>query len=475
MHTHIQAVGFVIFTTSIRLICMILSKFKSLTIAVPMLLSAFGMHAADISFVGQQREIISITPDKNTGLNTIFVAYDVSQISEMRISGVSASVQVSKYGNLGGGFAEPVNVTFSSGTALLANPEGDMGYIIEDGGTSTYIWLVNYLPKRMKLESVEPATIQDCTSTTIDIVGSGGAIHYYTIDGRQAELSREIKVDYTSAEWNEEEFSFSNIELTKVLSHLTSEVMITPPVYSNTTFVVTGDRFMEQWGFGLEVESVFFAANGLETHTRATQTNLPEEDPDAPASNAIRTETIGMGGSAPVDISFESFSTEGVIHHEWQIAADTEFEYIDYRFNTPDFDYTFTQEGTYYVRYVGSNADGSCETIGETYVVSIGASDLRIPNAFTPNGDGVNDEWKVGYRSLLSFHCTIFDRYGNEICSFSDPALGWDGKYKGKFVNPGVYFYVIEATGSDGRKYKKGGDINLIRSKRYAGSSSSEM
>lgn len=454
---------------------MILSKIRGALIAGLLASAGVGSFAAEVSFVGQQREVISVTPDKNTGLNTIFVAYDVDQISEMKISGVSSSVVVSRYSNLGGGFAEPVSVRYAGGEAVLVNPEGNMGYIIEDEGKNTYIWLVNYRPYQMRLESVSAAPVQDCTSTIIDIHGSGDAIHYYTIDGRQAELSREIKMAYVNMEWDEEEFAYRTVDETKVLSHLTESVMITPPLYANSQFIVTGDRFMEQWGFGVEVESDMVQANGLDVHTRATQTNLPEEDPEGPASNAIRTETMGMGGSAPADISFEAFPTEGVVHHEWQIAVDSEFEYIDYRFNDRDIDYTFTEEGTFYVRYIGSNTDGSCETVGETYVVSIGASDLRIPNAFTPNGDGVNDEWKVGYRSLLTFHCTIFDRYGNEICSFSDPSLGWDGKYKGKLVNPGVYFYVIEATGADGRKYKKGGDINIIRSKRYTNTSGSEM
>jgi len=164
-----------------------------------------------------------------------------------------------------------------------------------------------------------------------------------------------------------------------------------------------------------------------------------------------------------------------VIHNEWQIARDQDFEHIDYRFNEQNLDYTFTEEGTYYVRFMGSNADGSCETAGETYTVGIGSSDLRIPNAFTPNEDGVNDVWKVAYRSLLEFSCTIFDRYGNELFHFKDPTQGWDGKYKGKYVKPGVYFYVIEAKGADGTRYKKGGDINLIRSKRYSNTSSTEQ
>lgn len=52
--------------------------------------------------------------------------------------------------------------------------------------------------------------------------------------------------------------------------------------------------------------------------------------------------------------------------------------------------------------------------------------------------------------------------------------MGWDGKYKGKLVKPGVYYYVIRAKGADGKIYKLSGDINIIRFNEHSGGSSSE-
>ena len=46
--------------------------------------------------------------------------------------------------------------------------------------------------------------------------------------------------------------------------------------------------------------------------------------------------------------------------------------------------------------------------------------------------------------------------------SFTDPADGWDGKYNGKLVPSGVYYYVIKARGADGKEYNLKGDINII-------------
>lgn len=422
------------------------------------------IFAIEVSFTGSSERILNIVPEKSTGLDKIFIAYDSSEISQIRINAFSSSLSVSRYSNLGGGYAEELTVNYDGETAIINNPSGDMGYILSDN-TSTYaFWLVNYSSHKFTLNSVNASSMQSCDNTIIDIDGTGNAIYYYSINGRQNELSRDISVKYHNLIWNEQSENFIQEPQTKVLNHLTASVAITPPLYCNSTFMISGDRFLEEWGRPVIIESEIVYANGVNANTSATQINIPDEET---GSNIIHTETQGMGGSAPVDIEFRAHTTDAVIHNEWQIAADQDFEYIDYRFNEQNLDYTFNEEGTYFVRFIGSNADGSCEIIGDTYTVGVGSSELRIPNAFTPNNDGVNDEWKVSYRSLLSFNCTIFDRYGNELFHFNDPTLGWDGKYKGKYVQPGVYFYVIEAVGADGKKYKKGGDINIIKSKKY--------
>lgn len=443
-----------------------------LLLAGTLILASNSIYALDVSFSGANHPVLVEIPDKSTGLEQVFIAFDSSTINEMRIENVSPNVAVYKYGNLGGGFSEPVQFSLQGSTVIIQSPEGDIGYIIEEEGRNTCFWLTDYKKHMLTLNSIVPSGEEDCMSTSLTLNGNGGPIYFYTIDGRQAELSRDIKIEYKNLVWDDNTDQFLQSDQIKELAHIINPVIITPPLYCNSSFVVTGDRFLEDWGMGLEIESELIYANGVNVMTSAEQTNLPEEDNDTP-SNMIKTESQGMGGSAPADISFKAYTTDAVVHNEWQIAADENFEYIDYRFNEQNIEYTFNEEGNFYVRFVGSNSDGSCEAIGDTYFVSIGASDLRIPNAFTPNDDGVNDEWKVGYRSLLSFRCTIFDRYGNEIFSFNDPSQGWDGKYKGKVVKPGVYFYVIEATGADGKKYKKGGDINLITSKRSSNNSGS--
>lgn len=436
-------------------------------------ISAVSSMSMNITLEGSTMEVISEDPSKSTGLDKVYVVYDASQLTRMVINGVNGNVNVSEYSNLGGGYSQEVSVSYDEMRAIVSSPKGDRGYIISDGDTTMYIWIVDYKPKELILNSASGAATQNCDNTVLDVSGNGAAIYYYTIDGRPVELSREIKVKYHTLQWSSESEMYMDKEEIMTLSHLSSEIAVTPPIYCNSVFNITGDRFLEHWGIGRSIETPIVYANGIAAETDAEQSNMDSESDSEDASNVIKTgDETSLGGSAPADIDFRAWVTDAVMHSEWQMAQDADFENITHRWNEQELSYTFNEEGVYYVRFVGSNSDGSCETIGDTYTVSIGSSELRIPNAFSPNEDGVNDVWKVGYRSLLKFHCSIFDRYGSEIFSFDDPRQGWDGKYKGKYVKPGVYFYVIEAQGADGKKYRKGGDINIIKSKRYGNSGS---
>jgi gliding motility-associated-like protein len=123
--------------------------------------------------------------------------------------------------------------------------------------------------------------------------------------------------------------------------------------------------------------------------------------------------------------------------------------------------------------------------------VNISESYLAVPNVFTPNGDGMNDEFRVAYRSLKEFHIWVYNRWGKLVYESTDPAKGWDGTINGRPAAEGAYFYVVRAKGTDADKYadyiglkatynkkkleadksvigiyQMSGDINLIRGSR---------
>ena len=91
-------------------------------------------------------------------------------------------------------------------------------------------------------------------------------------------------------------------------------------------------------------------------------------------------------------------------------------------------------------------------------------SKLIMPNAFTPNGDGHNDIFKAKeYRNLSEFHAYIFNRWGQKLYEWTDPAEGWDGTYHGSEVKTGVYFVLVKARGTDDVIYNIRKDVNLLR------------
>lgn len=433
------------------------------------LLAVLVSEAAGVRFAGSTLPVLEETPERSTGLDKIFVIYDVSGVSATYTALTDRPVTWYKYSTLGGGYAEPVDgVTCSGREYTLSGIEGDMGYIIEEGTDRYYFWVVNYIGHRLWLRGISASDRQECGTTVLDVDMEGSPIRYYTINGRAMTLSQGIEVSYTTQEWDEESGRYADVHTTEVFDVISESLRLSPPAYADTRFHISGDKFLKQWRWLQEAESDMVPAYSVDVHTSAEQSPVGGDSDFV--SNIIGGEGDGLGGSAPAEITFVAECTDAVIHHEWQLASDPDFENLLYRFTEKELDYVFREQGTTYVRYVGSNASGECEAYGETYTVNIGESQLKCPNAFSPGASpGVNDEWKVSFRSIVEFECWIFNRHGEQLFHFTDPLLGWDGTHRGKLVKPGVYYYVIDATGADGKRYKLSGDINIIR---YRGGSS---
>lgn len=87
---------------------------------------------------------------------------------------------------------------------------------------------------------------------------------------------------------------------------------------------------------------------------------------------------------------------------------------------------------------------------------------LNIPNAFTPNGDGTNDIWRIrGYEAYPNMQVEVFNRWGSIIFSSGNGyTIPWDGRHNGKDVAPGVYYYVVNP--GDGSETLTG-SVTVIR------------
>ncbi len=88
---------------------------------------------------------------------------------------------------------------------------------------------------------------------------------------------------------------------------------------------------------------------------------------------------------------------------------------------------------------------------------------IYIPNVFSPNGDGLNDEFLVFGYNISEFYIEIFDRWGEFIFNSKDITIGWKGTYKNKICQDGVYVYKVSYKGLDGIKTSKTGHVTLNR------------
>ncbi len=133
----------------------------------------------------------------------------------------------------------------------------------------------------------------------------------------------------------------------------------------------------------------------------------------------------------------------------------------------PEVEYTFPDifGGVYPVQLVAENYLGCRDTV----VRNVEVMDeflVFIPNTFTPNGDGINDEFLVlgddiDPRDLLLM---VFDRWGEKVFETTDRSEGWDGTYGGELVQDGIYSWLLEARSFyTGRPHKLMGHVGVTR------------
>ncbi len=114
---------------------------------------------------------------------------------------------------------------------------------------------------------------------------------------------------------------------------------------------------------------------------------------------------------------------------------------------------------------VGIDTNG-CEAKDTVSVTVIEDHEIFTPNAFSPNGDGNNDNLQLfgNLGGIKTFELLIFDRWGEKVFETTEPTFSWDGTYKGVNLGPTVCVYVMNIVFLDGyREATRKGSITLIR------------
>ena len=125
--------------------------------------------------------------------------------------------------------------------------------------------------------------------------------------------------------------------------------------------------------------------------------------------------------------------------------------------------HSYTAGGAYTVTLLAINNNGCTDSDSYSFYIS-DSSGITLPNIFTPNDDGVNDIFKPTARGISTMKVDIYSRWGNYMYGWTTPNGFWDGHtVSGEACVSGVYFYVLEATGFDGKSYKLHSSLTLIR------------
>ena len=225
-------------------------------------------------------------------------------------------------------------------------------------------------------------------------------------------------------------------------------------------FVTGGSGYVKYEWFGPN--------NYYSTNERITIQNI--KTGQAGIYTLIVTDTINCSDSSHVEVIVNqspqiTFAGIDTLFAQPGFVLKAGSGYASYLWNTGDTTDAIqvNTEGLYSVLVTTTE---SCQA-ADTVMVLWGGEPFWLPNAFTPNGDGLNDEFKPvqRYDLVKTYRLFIYNRWGQLIFETSDINQGWDGTYKGKPAEQGTYVYkiVYTSTSTGSGPQSVAGNVTLVR------------
>ena len=388
---------------------------------------------------------MEITENKDT-IN-VFMYNGIDSGTSITYDGRGTTVNWYKYSD----------ITNSISNQPYISPDDATGYVLDVDGKRFYIWAIDYKNYKPDLKSLkaENNPSAQCEQLNLILDAKIPKLTYKTVSGFSYSLPREFKITYTTLKWGGTSWQDSTATVSVNLPS-TIPIAVAAPL-RNTFFTISGDQYAMPTELGIEPVKFTgldeYSAVSVKSHltTAVTErTQLNEDKRPTPAQP--------INYSAPIDVQFQSNANEPVAQfYKWEIFKGNAL--IISR-SDKDHRYTFSEAGVYKVKLTVSNSN--C-TNKDSITITVSESAIVAPNVFTPNGDGQNDEFRVGYKSIVKFDCWVYNRWGRLVYHWNDPQKGWDGTINGKKATPGPYFYVIKAFGSD---YDPKSEVNSLTKRR---------
>ena len=180
------------------------------------------------------------------------------------------------------------------------------------------------------------------------------------------------------------------------------------------------------------------------------------KDPSTPDVKAMAVpDTINYGGTAQLKVS----SLSGSFSYSWSPDNTLSSSSIQNPIASPSVTTTYTVTVT--------NKQSQCSSTSQARVFVVqplcGEPNIFLPNAFTPNDDGYNDQLKVRGIVVAEVKLFVYDRWGEKVFETTDINGAWDGTFHSKPCPPDVYGYYLEVKCLNGEQFVKKGNVTLIR------------
>ena len=361
--------------------------------------------------------------------------------------------------------AVPVSSTQNGNTSTITDVQDGYGYFVglPTEALPNYVWIIDYsryVPHFFSLQTSEEA--DKCTNLKILADVEAEPLTYYLPTGAPATLTRTYHLQYNTQAWTDGAKQFTPKTVNMELHGLISEIVVPAPL-ADTNFTLTGDQFAENFGMQQTIRSNDYKAIAVEAHGVVETTKEH-------AANELHNSSDILGGSAPIEYTFTAYANEPVAaFYIWKViqqdsitgALTTLVRYTDKVLR-----YNFERDGNYFVNLEVSDGQSICVDTTQTFNVMIESTVIKIPNAFSPGSSiGVNDELRVSFSSVITFKASVYNRWGNLLFQWNDPAKGWDGRVNGKFVPTGAYYVIVEYKDSSGKTRTMSRAVNVLREK----------
>lgn len=395
----------------------------------------------------------------------VYLVYGMENV-RLSYTSASSSHQWYRYREKDNDQAEKVASVQNGTTSYVDHVEAGYGYYvkeIENWAGNTAVWVIDYSRYAFDIRSLRISPdVNECIAIRFAGDADLAEMIYYTPAGSRERLKRTFELSYETLEWNPEIKQFSSKTVTSTFDTDPFETSFPQhaedALLSDTEITLRGDLFARHFDVEKSI-SLHYEARAIEVYADTI---------------VVSSGTSNMAGAgeelyAPAHVNFIAYANTPVAaRFVWRISRVNEEKQkeVIVQFNGDEVPYTFDRAGTYVAELEVSNRSGSCADSSYSFIVQITDTEMIIPNAFSPGcTPGINDVFKVRYKSVVKFQGRIYNRWGIELFHWTDPSQGWDGMYKGKYVPAGAYYYLIEYTGTDGKKRTKKGDVNVFRSK----------